>query len=324
MAFEFSYSSETDAGIFFHRHVEVDGLGLITVDAATLAGCRDPGDPQKPNEDAFSIIGDDGSLVAAVFDGASSQKPIPELDRISGARFASHTLKELIESSPLGTDVRATLNGLNVALGERLRRFQSVDCTDLNSLPTSTATIARFDGRSNTLSTAHVGDSFVMVLGVDGGTKLLTNNLHRRFDEQVLTLVHRIAVERGITPREAGVDERVRTAIMNMFQWTRNRPDGTGEGMVNGDPNMSRYIHVASLSFSGVRAVLLGSDGLVPPDMDERNHDDMRRLFDIAHRDGVVGLISHTRQVEDDDPERWHIRYKHSDDATGILVTRSI
>jgi len=109
---------------------------------------------------------------------------------------------------------------------------------------------------------------------------------------------------------------------MKMFQDTRNRPDGTGEGMVNGDPNMDQYIcYPDAISLTGVRAVLLGSDGLVPPGMDERQERDRGRMFDIARYKGIEHLIKRTRENQDNDPDCWHVRYKHADDATGILLS---
>lgn len=136
----------------------------------------------------------------------------------------------------------------------------------------------------------------------------------------VLRRILDIAIEQRITPKEARGDPRIREAIMAMFQNTRNRPDGKGEGMVNGDPNMDRYIHAASISLKGVRAILLGSDGLIPPGMDERKKEDRKILFGIACTEGIEGLVNYTRRIQDADPDRWQVRYKHSDDATGVLI----
>jgi hypothetical protein len=91
--------------------------------------------------------------------------------------------------------------------------------------------------------------------------------------------------------------------------------------MVNGDPNMDQYIYYPDArSLTGITAVLLGSDGLVPPGMDERLPDDRKELFRMVRYGDVKSLIKHTRQKQDNDPDCWHVRYKHADDATGILL----
>ena len=324
------YNPEQDASVFLNTQVVIHGL-QYEISAGTTAGRSEPDSPQKPNEDAFraciyprtEYLAEATGIAVGVFDGASSQQQIPELKGVSGARFASHALGDIFIDEPITGDVRSTVSGLNQALGERFRGFASVKWDDLNTLPTSTATVGQIDTTEHVLSVGHVGDSFGAALMQDGSTRLLTNNLHRQYDEKVLQLILDIANEEDITPREARKDPRIRQAIMAMFQGTRNRPDGTGEGMVNGDPHMDQYIHTESLPLRGVRAVLFGSDGLVPPSMDERKPGDREALFAITEDVGVQGLIRYTREVEREDPDRWHIRYKHSDDATGLLVTIS-
>lgn len=322
MRHKLRYDTEADDAVFLESSVKLQDSSY-DISAGTTGGYGLPGGVQKSNEDSFSVVIQDDVVMAAVFDGTSSQKPIPELGDISGARFASHTLKEIFELTPGETEVKVALQGLNRMLGERLRSFPSVNYNELNSLPTSTATIAKLNTRENRLDISHVGDSFAAVMYEDGATELLTNNLHRQYDEKVLELIYQIAIENNKTPREAREDPRIRIAIMNMFQDTRNRADGTGEGMANGDPNMDRYIYVRSLSLLGIRAVLLGSDGLVPPGMDESQEDDRKVLFDVVCQGGIKALVGLTRSIEDDDPDRWHVRYKHADDATGVLLQRA-
>lgn len=316
---KFNYDPQHDTSIDVGETIVIQHKSLV-ISAGTRAGRAQPDSALKPNEDTFSIVSWEDGIAVAVFDGASSQKPIPELGDTSGARFASHELKRLFEATQNSEEAGVLLRGLNKALGERLRRFPSVDYGDLNSLPTSTATIVQINVATGMMHIGHVGDSFAAVLREDESTELLTNNLHRPYDEKTLQLLRSIAEAQGITPREARSDPRIRQTVMEMFQQTRNRPDGTGEGMVNGDPNMEQYIQTVTLSLKGVRAVLLGSDGLVPPGMDERRSTDRTALFQMALSAGISGLIEHTRAVEDDDPDRWKLRYKHADDATGILI----
>lgn len=253
-----SYDSKNDNSVNLESSGEVLGASY-KISAGTEAGRKDPDVPSKPNEDAFCVVASENKLLSlAVFDGASSQKPIPELGEETGARYASHTLKEIFENLPSGLDTSEKLKMINRRLGEKLHDFSSIDYEDMNSLPTATATIVELDFVSQRISVSHVGDSFAMVEYKDGTSELLTNDLWRKHDEVTLKLISDIAHEKGITPREAREDERVRRAIMKAFQSTRNNPDGSGLGMVNGDPNMESYIHNLTIDLEGVRAVLLG------------------------------------------------------------------
>ena len=261
MRVELAYNTEFDDVVARSTAIELGGQ-LFYLSGGTLAGRKQPDIDQKPNEDIFTALSeesdavDDPMLAVFVADGASSQKPIPELGATSGARYASHTLKEMFEHTDVIEEPQLMLSGLNAALRSDLERFSSVDYDDLNSLPTATGTIGRFNPATGRLDIGHVGDSFAMAQYEDDTTTLLTNNLHKQYDQAVLRLMKQIVEERNITPREARKDPRISEAIMNMFQDTRNRPDGTGEGMINGDPNMDQYIHSTSLSLKGVKAVL--------------------------------------------------------------------
>lgn len=304
-------------------NLETSDLALGSVykiSAGTEAGRKDPGAPSKPNEDAFCVLEDEDKLSLAVFDGGSSQKPIPELGEETGARFASHTLKEIFESLPARLDATEKLQICNQKLGEKLRGFPSVDYKDLNSVPAATATFVEVDFARQLVNVSHVGDSFAMVEYKDGSTEVLTNDLVYEYDKRNLQLIGEIARERGITPREAREDPRVREAIMATFQNIRNNSDGRGYGMVNGDPNMDIYIYNLALSLENVRSILLGSDGIIPPGMDEQSAYDRKKLFEILRKGGVNSLIATTREAENKDPDRWLLRFKHSDDATGVYV----
>jgi len=324
------YYPEDDRHLHVRRQIWLGGA-CLNLDAATNAGRRLAESPQKPNEDAFSIIENyDGSMVAAVFDGASSQKAIAGLGNTSGARYASHMLRDLMDSLPGGLEPDEMLQQIDEWLGEELAGIEGVDRDDPNTLPTSTATILQFDPATGRLNTAHVGDSYALVRRNDGRADLITNNLHRAPDEEILRHLQQLAIENNTTPRaiktakdqlHARLGAIIKQETMNMFATTRNRPDGQGEGMANGDPNMYQYIDARHIDLSEIDGALIGSDGSVPPTMHESNDRDRQMIADIVLAQGVAGLIRYTRKIEDSDPEWQHVRHKHADDATAVSVT---
>src|SRR5437762_1979628 len=73
-----------------------------------------PSSPDRLNEDAFAISVDQGVLFAAYFDGATSLIPVKGLGNQTGARFASHFLRDnlsLAKSSMSPSEVMIGLNG---------------------------------------------------------------------------------------------------------------------------------------------------------------------------------------------------------------------
>lgn len=310
---------DQDDSVQVEKQLEL-GSFSVTIEAATTAGKTLSDTPSKPNEDTFSVVQWGRDIVAAVFDGATGQKTIPEIEPTTSARFASHALKEILETIEPIPDMKELVSQLNRLLGDKLTAFPSVDLADVNSLPTSTATIVKINSEASKVEVGHIGDSFAVALMNNGDVRLLTDNLHRAFDEKVLGLIGSIAAEKSISQREARADPLIKQAIMASHQYERNRPDGTGSGAVNSDPNMERYIHISSAPLNEVKAILIGSDGLLPPNKSEQSKDDQKWLFETTQNSGLQGLIQAIRQIEDEDPEWKYVRYKHSDDATGVLI----
>lgn len=314
---DFIYPLESDSDIFRSGTITLDKTD-ITIQAATVAGSKD-GIKRKSNEDAFSIVKDAASVKIAVFDGSSSQKPIPSLKE-SGARFASHFLKQEFESEHSGRSVREIIRKMNNALLKKNLQFEGANLDDINSMPASTTTLADINGTDRTLGISHVGDTFCMVLFKDGHTKLVTIDKNKKYDDEILQVVGTIAKEKNITPREAKKDPRIAKMIADMFQATHNKPDGTGQGVMNGDPNVEKYIQDISFPLAGIKSILLGSDGLIPPGWDETQSEYQQKFFEVAEKDGIRGLIHIKQETENNDPDWYLLRYKHSDDATGIYV----
>lgn len=272
----------------------------------------------KPNEDAYSLIERNGIIHAAVFDGTTSLKPISALGHTTGARYASQFLKDHFAAVTTESP-RAAMLQLNRKLLEASRTLGG-SLTDTHSLPASTATIICLDP-SSSVRFAHVGDSFGIAYYQDKRSVIFTDDKNKKFDTAMFSLIDRIAKKKQISPKEARATRQVKDALVDMFVDRNNNPNGKGSGLLNGDPNLELYVQSGTLALHGVVAILLGTDGLVPPGWDIENEESRQKLRDTLTEGGFCNLFELKHEAEDSDPEWQNIRYKHSDDATGILVT---
>ncbi len=288
-----------------------------------LAASTVPGEPDKPNEDAFGIVPAGGALFVGVFDGTTSLRPIEGLERrgVNGARFASHFLRNGLHIAREEMNPQDVLIALNEALFEASKQFEGVDPEDTNTLPATSATIVKIDPGAGELQLASVYDSWCVVYYKDGRSELLTVDLNKQFDQQVVDLMQAIAARQGITPRAARQHEEVERALLESRVVKNNAPDGSGCGVVNGDPDMVPYIQTRAIELARVSAVLLGTDGLVPQGWSIERQADRRRLADELKSGGLGRLIGTKKRSEDADPDWHHVRFKHSDDATGLFLS---
>lgn len=287
----------------------------LEIEVGTVAGSSD-----KPNEDAFAVRRFGSAVALAIFDGATSLKKIPAHDAIgmSGARYASHFLRDQFLALPAFSN--STLSELNQRLGQAVVKFEGLNLQDVVTLPTSTATIVLIDPDRDMLSIQHVSDSFALARFVGGAYSLLTTDRLAELSESLIENIRSLALNRGISNREARTDPGVQQKLIDRLQQDFNRADGNGVGVVNGSPEMDRYIDYLNFPLSSFELLLLGSDGLPAPQHPLSNSDECRNLIDMAESKGLQQTIEFKKQEEDSDPDWTTARWKHSDDGTGILV----
>lgn len=288
----------------------------LHLDAATIAG-----DPKQPNEDAFAVTLSDGKLFAGVFDGVNIFKPIRGLGSQSAARFASHFLRDNFFQAVSTDTPQNVILELNQRLLQTTLLLDGATLTDTTTFPGATATVIKIDADTSTLSFAHIADSFGIAYYKDNRSELFTADRTKIIDYKTYELIAQIARERGIPPCEARTDERVQEALLSSRKKNNNKPDASGIGLINGDPNVSQYIQTGELPLEGITAILVGSDGLVPPGWTLDTAKERRKLLNELEDGGFEKLFKTKKATEDGDPDWKHIRYKHSDDATGILLT---
>jgi hypothetical protein len=294
-----------------------NGRWRMQIDACSVSG-----DSRCLNEDSFAVIARTAELVCGVFDGTTSLRPVKALDQLglTGARFASVFLRHSLDLLQPELSARDVLCELNARMRRINSQLDGVDPHDINTVPASSGTIARFDARTGIMQVGHVYDSWCVAYYRDGRSELVTVDRNQRFDQTVFDLMAKLAREQSRTPREVRQQAAVQNELVASRAIKSNTPDGSGVGLLNGDANMCRYIQERALPLEELSAVLLGTDGLVPQGWTVQDAADRRRMHELIIADGIPSLIDAKRRSEEADPDWWNIRDKHSDDATGVFV----
>lgn len=296
-------------------------LQKLHILAATTSGSKD-GVNKKPNEDAFSVYKYDNKLFILVLDGNSSLKPIKFLGILSGARYASHFLaKEFPKVIRVDDDPQDVLIDLNKRLLATVLKFEGTNIHDTHTLPGAMGTLVIVDPDNNKVTIGHVGDTFCVYFYKNGSSKVITNDLNEKFDTEMLTRMFQIAKETDISPREARHSPEIEKALITMFNERNNRQDGKGVGLINGNPNMEEYIQIVETPLNKLHAILIGTDGLPPVSLSLTKESDRRVLQNQITVGGFQKLIKLKVEDENGDPDFWkYVRYKHSDDGTGVYI----
>lgn len=295
-------------------------LGSLTLGIEAISS---PGSKLKPNEDNF-VFGVDKSnrLFAAVFDGVSSQVDIPGLKEwgVSGGVFASSFLRENFqEFSEL--DLKGAFVGMNKRLRNAAFQIDGIRRCETAFWPASTGTAVRIDPQKQTLELAHVGDSFLAIEFANEKREVLTDDRNKQFDDELIKRLILLAKNSGTSPRGANDYEEMIEAKKASFRFKMNNPQRQGIGIFNGDPNIELYIQHQDRELGEIMFALLGTDGIVTPNLDIRNLDGLDHIMNLAKTQGVLDLVKYRDYITGLDPKWSNFpRLKQCDDGTGILL----
>jgi len=288
---------------------------VASLSAATVAG-----DPEHPNEDAYAIAAENGALYLGVFDGLTSLQAVEGLTKETGGRFASHEIRDVFAHAVAAQEPREILLHCNEHLRAASAQIPGVSAHEPLTLPSTGATMVRVDWDENKLHLGHITDGYCVVWYRDGSSDLITENTNAEFDQGLFEYLAQYAQQRGISNREAQQLPEVRAKWREVNARKLNKPDGLGSGALSGDDYAEIYIQTESFSLESVRSILVASDGfaLIGGDITDI---DYRYLLGKELRHGrLAEFIDRKKAAENADPDWEQARYKHSDDATAILL----
>lgn len=268
-----------------------------------------PGNPAKPNDDAFCH----SETLAAVFDGATGlgEQILPvDSDAAWIARRGAEglILHEAPNLSPREILRRAAADAEKQFL--ELRRRPPAETYEIPFASTMFVS-----ARKNGIEALWFGDCAALVKAPGEPAHIVGDALDKRAAEAARVV--RLAAARNLAPA-AGVN---RAEYLPALRAARNRVN-TAEGSWAFSPDVRCADHAQSLAFAAPHdtRVLLVSDGFLALASDYDRYD-AEGLLEAASSKGLRALYNEIREIEDADPEgRKYPRFKKSDDATAVLV----
>lgn len=252
--------------------------------------------PGRPNED-FVVV---SPGLAVIVDGAG----IPQGGCHHGVawyaqQLAAHTMAALVGRADLP---------LTDGLAEALRSVAALhaDTCDLDDPGTPCAAVGILRVGDDRVDTLALSDATVVVETPEG--------VHVTCDQAIETMCgsepDALAGLRFDTPEHrAALDALVACQ-------TRSRNRDPGWWVAAADPEAAHHAETMSVPRSDARRMVAMSDGATRP-VDQMNLYAWPEYLDLLDKLGPVGLISHVRSVESDDPDgATHARTKRHDDAT--------
>ncbi|HEY8950790.1 MAG TPA: hypothetical protein VIM56_18025 [Rhizomicrobium sp.] len=267
-----------------------------------------PGNPEKPNDDAFAHI----DKAAVVMDGATGlgdQLMPGKSDAAWLAAFGARRLMAYVREGATPQEaVSAALFDAQTSF-EALRKRPPADTWET---PFSSMMFVAEDAQG--VEALWFGDCAALVKRPDAPVEIVGDALEKRRNEA--RRVAKLAEKHGLSPA-AGVN---RAEYMDALRKGRNFVN-TGEHWAFG-PDVRAADHVAGKKIDASKGaiLLLCSDGFLALVSDYSVYD-ADALVTAAQSKGLKALCEELRAIERDDAEgRRFPRFKTSDDATALLL----
>lgn len=267
-----------------------------------------PGDPKKPNEDAFAA----DPVAALVLDGATTVAPNLMPGPSDAAWISAFGARRLMAHLKSGDSPRG---GLRHALADAERSFAGLRRRapeEPFETPCAAMSLAvPFDGGVEIL---WYGDCLALVQRPGEACEAVGEPVESRAGESVHA--RRFMEETGLAPVEA----LKRPEHMALFRDSRNKINGRGGAWVFSPyPAVSEHVSHARVLAPPGTLVLLCSDGFLALALFGLYP--LEGLVTAAAEKGIAALAAELRAFEDADPEgRQTPRFKKSDDTTAVLV----
>lgn len=277
-------------------------MGPTLLDRVSL-----PGDPGRPNEDAFGNAG----AFAWVIDGATGLGDYECLDGPSDAAWlagtASAVIAERIEAGE--TDLASLIAAAITEAAYRFERDLVRPPEGRYQLPTASILLARLDGDG--IDVAELGDCSLYARGANGTLATIGSDAPGRARERESA---RLMISHGATLKTPEVRRRMRAG-----RATRNTPGGAW--LLGIHPEAAAHVRRHRIALDAPYTALLATDGFAAL-VEDYGRYDARGLLEAAGGNGLGSLGEELRTIERvEDPDCTAFpRFKPSDDATAVLV----
>lgn len=253
------------------------------------------------NEDNY-IIKDN---VFGVFDGATSLDKYKDRSGKTGGFLASRIAKQTFSKHKKSLKEIAVDANLSIKNEMILRGIDINKKINLWSTSVAAVKINKKD-----FEWVQIGDSLILVIYNDNSFKLLVNNYDH--DKKILLIWKKLADKKANNIR----------AIINNNIIKLRKTMNIKYGIMNGENCMNRFLNKGRKKLTGVKHIIIFTDGLFIPKKDPKKKDDFKTFVKLFLEGGLGKIKNYVREIEKKDPNCWiYPRYKQHDDMAAIAIS---
>ena len=267
-----------------------------------------PGDPLKPNDDAFGHADN----AAVVLDGATSlgDSLMPgDSDAAWIAHFGARRLMAHVR------DGEAPQDALRYALADAEKSFKALRRREPQAqweMPFASMAFA-FEAPDG-FEFLWYGDCAGLLLRPGEKVEVLGESMAAKAQEAKNAA--KIAKELNLAPAASGEFAR----LLPSLRESRNRLNSGKHWVFSPDARAAEHVAMKQVAAPKGSLLLLASDGFLAPVSDYGRHT-AQGFMEKAVAKGLAILGEELREIEDADPQgHKHPRFKKSDDATALLL----
>jgi len=268
-----------------------------------------PGNPDKPNEDAFAHNGH----MAAVFDGVTGLGENLMPGGSDAAWLARFGARRLAAHSEDGGNPRYWIKSAAEDAAKSFAALRRRGPKERYEI--SLASLMLVSIGDNTLEAVWLGDCSAIVRMPDVEPKILGDAVESRARER--QRVADMASSHGLKPAA----KVARQEFLPELRAKRNLVN-TAEGawLFAPDPKCAKHVRTTRTTVASGAVILLATDGFLALVSDYERYTPAS-LFAAAENNGLASLGAELRAIEAADPEGVRYpRFKENDDATAIIM----
>lgn len=244
--------------------------------------------------------------ILGVFDGATSLDKRLFQGNMSGGLLAARTAADTFRNSRQSLPLPHITNIANTLIREALQE-NHVSLYNRHHLWSTSLAVVRIN--EDQLEYCQTGDAHILLIYNDNSHLLLTPD--RDIDSETLQIWKQMAATPSVTIHDA-LSEQIKKVRLKM-----NR----SYGVLNGEPAAMNFLCHGHHDLTGVRDVLLFTDGLFLPKEDPCEPNDWSELVNLYLDGGLQAVQHHVRSLQESDPVcHKYPRFKKHDDIAAIAI----
>lgn len=254
------------------------------------------------NEDSHLMT----SNLFGVFDGATGLIKYTDPLGNTGGLLASQIAKDVFERNqdkPLLLSIDETTKELDLKMKDA-----HINVEDKAVAWSTSASVVRIGNDS--IEYIQLGDSPIVFIRKDGTFQKISVD----HDLETLILWKKLVQEGVEDPRH---DQRIEDQLLSV-----RRGSNTVYGILNGDPEASKFVLHDNVPKEEIQSILIFSDGMLIPQENPEEPDNIQKIVQIFKDCGLEKVKDYVREIEKTDPKCLkYPRFKQHDDLTAISIS---